>query len=224
MTPANNMVVKKAKGAEEPAKERRGLTDNQRWVYGFTLLFFSLFVLLSVVSYYFYWADDQGAVRGGSLWEGDVAVLNNGGKVGALLGHWIVGEWFGLFGIAIPVVLMILSLRIMRYRPLFLRKSVRLSLIVMILGSLSLGFLFGSKWAVFGTGLGGAHGILISGWIASYLGGLGTGLLLLLAWVLLALRLDDARVGAEDYGGILVALSPNPVSDGGGYSALIGET
>ena len=43
-------------------------------------------------------------------------------------------------------------------------------------------------------------------------------------WLLLALRLDDARVGAEDYGGILVALSPNPVSDGGGYSALIGET
>ena len=42
--------------------------------------------------------------------------------------------------------------------------------------------------------------------------------------MLLALRLDDARVGAEDYGGILVALSPNPVSDGGGYSALIGET
>lgn len=37
--------------------------------------------------------------------------------------------------------------------------------------------------------------------------------------MLLALRLDDARVGAEDYGGILVALSPNPVSDGGGYSA-----
>lgn len=203
MTPANNMVVKKGKGAEEPAKERRGLTDNQRWVYGFTLLFFSLFVLLSVVSYYFYWADDQGAVRGGSLWEGDVAVLNNGGKVGALLGHWIVGEWFGLFGIAIPVVLMILSLRIMRYRPLFLRKSVRLSLIVMILGSLSLGFLFGSKWAVFGTGLGGAHGILISGWIASYLGGLGTGLLLLLAWVLLAVYVNRNtirvvnRVGKE---------------------------
>lgn len=43
--------------------------------------------------------------------------------------------------------------------------------------------------------------------------------------MLLALRLDDARVGAEDYGGILVALSPNPVSDGrAAYSALIGET
>lgn len=40
--------------------------------------------------------------------------------------------------------------------------------------------------------------------------------------MLLALRLDGARVGEEDYGGILVALSPNCLSDGGGYSALIG--
>lgn len=196
-------VAKKDKNAEKSTRERKGLTDNQRWVYGFMLFFFSLFVLLSVVSYYFYWADDQGAVRGGALWKGEVSVLNNGGKLGALLGHWIVGEWFGVFGIAIPVVLTILSLRIIRYRPLFLRKSVRLSLIVMILGSLSLGFLFGSKWTVFGTGLGGAHGILVAAWIESYLGGLGTGLLLLLAWILLAVYINRNtikvvnRVGKE---------------------------
>lgn len=40
--------------------------------------------------------------------------------------------------------------------------------------------------------------------------------------LLLALRVDGARVGSEDYGDILVALSPTPVSDGGGYNALIG--
>ena len=40
--------------------------------------------------------------------------------------------------------------------------------------------------------------------------------------LLLAVRVDDARVGQEDYGPILVALSPTPVSDGGGYHALIG--
>ena len=34
--------------------------------------------------------------------------------------------------------------------------------------------------------------------------------------------LDRAQVGAEDYGGILVALSPTRLSDGGGYSALVG--
>lgn len=40
--------------------------------------------------------------------------------------------------------------------------------------------------------------------------------------LLLAVRVDRAQVGGEDYGPILVALSPTPVSDGGGYSALIG--
>ena len=40
--------------------------------------------------------------------------------------------------------------------------------------------------------------------------------------LLLALRLDRVRVGQEDYGSILVAFSPTPLSDGGTYSALIG--
>ena len=40
--------------------------------------------------------------------------------------------------------------------------------------------------------------------------------------MLLALRMDTVQVGERDYGGILVALSPTPVSDGGGYGALIG--
>jgi stage II sporulation protein GA (sporulation sigma-E factor processing peptidase) len=40
--------------------------------------------------------------------------------------------------------------------------------------------------------------------------------------MLLAVRMDAVRVGERDYGGILVALAPNRLSDGGGYSALIG--
>lgn len=40
--------------------------------------------------------------------------------------------------------------------------------------------------------------------------------------LLLAVKVDRAQVGEEDYGPILVALSPTPLSDGGGYSALIG--
>ena len=40
--------------------------------------------------------------------------------------------------------------------------------------------------------------------------------------MLLALRLDGARVGTEEYGKILVALSPTRLTDGGGYNALIG--
>lgn len=40
--------------------------------------------------------------------------------------------------------------------------------------------------------------------------------------LLLALRADRVKVGGEDYGPLLVALSPTSLTDGGGYCALIG--
>lgn len=40
--------------------------------------------------------------------------------------------------------------------------------------------------------------------------------------LLLAVRVDRAKVAGEDYGPILVALAPGRLSDGGGYNALIG--
>lgn len=41
--------------------------------------------------------------------------------------------------------------------------------------------------------------------------------------LLLAVRTDRAVLGRRELRGLLVALSPTPVSDGGGYQALIGE-
>lgn len=40
--------------------------------------------------------------------------------------------------------------------------------------------------------------------------------------MLLAVKADSVVIGKQDYGSLLVALSPTPVSDGGGYQALIG--
>jgi len=40
--------------------------------------------------------------------------------------------------------------------------------------------------------------------------------------LLLAVKADQVRIGAVECGPLLVALSPTPVSDGGGYRALIG--
>lgn len=40
--------------------------------------------------------------------------------------------------------------------------------------------------------------------------------------LLLAVRLDRVRIGEREYSGVLAALSPNRLSDGGTYSALVG--
>jgi len=42
--------------------------------------------------------------------------------------------------------------------------------------------------------------------------------------LLLCVRLDGVRLGGEERGAMLAALSPTPVSDGGNYKALIGTT
>lgn len=213
---------------DNSTKQGKQLSDNQRWVYGFMLLFLALFILLSVVSYYFTWADDQDVVQWGALWSTTgQAVENVAGKFGAALANQIVGQWFGVFGIGIPIVFIILAIRIMMLRRMFLRRSVRITLIAMILGSISMGFLFGTKWGLFGTGLGGAHGIYISVWLSSLIGFLGTGLLLLMSWILLAVYINRNtikvvnRVGKEivdtgaKVGGAVgkqaaVLITPNP--------------
>lgn len=42
--------------------------------------------------------------------------------------------------------------------------------------------------------------------------------------MLLALRMESSKIAGKSMGNLLVALSPNPVDDGGGYQALIGGT
>ncbi len=185
------MATKKTPAAAAKQPKPKGLSDNQRWAYGLILLAIAIFVLVSVVSFFFFWRDDQSVTQWGQIFAASgEEVRNLGGKLGAVTANSIVGEWFGLFGICIPVVLIILALRIMRFKPMFLRKSVRLSLILMILGSIALGYLFDEAWGVFGSGLGGAHGIYVARWLKSVLGLVGTGLLLLLAFIIYAVYIN----------------------------------
>ncbi len=183
------------------AKPRRELTENQRWVYGFMLLVVGIVVLISVCSYFFYWSDDQSILRGGGGPDESRVVMNNCGKAGAWIGDMIVGQWFGVFGIAIPIVILILALRIMRWRPPALRRSVRIALFTMIIGSLFLGFFFGTKWEIFGSGLGGAHGIIVSDWLKSVLGSAGTLVVLAGAAVLLGVYITRSTIRViNDFG------------------------
>jgi len=185
------MATKKTPAAAAKQPKPKGLSDNQRWAYGLILLAVAVFMLVSVVSFFLFWRDDQSVTQWGQIFTSSgEEVRNLGGKLGAVMANSMVGEWFGLFGICIPVVLIILALRIMRFKSMFLRKSVRLSLILMILGSIALGYLFDEAWGIFGSGLGGAHGIYVARWLKSVLGLVGAGLLLLLAFIIYAVYIN----------------------------------
>ena len=172
--------------APKERKQRWQPTENQRWVVCFTLLFLSLFVIVSIISYYFTWRTDQ---MGG-------AVANNGGSVGYKIANLLVGDWFGLLALGVPIVVIILSLRIMLNKKAFWERSIRITLTLMILGSVTLGFFFGTNGSVFGSGLGGKVGIDVARWLQGYIGKMGVALLIFMCWMLFAVFINRRTITA----------------------------
>ena len=173
---------------EEPVKERvplgerLKLSDNQRWVLCFILFFVSAFITLSIVSHYFTWRADQ---MGG-------AVSNSGGAWGLMIANLLVRDWFGIFALCIPVAGFLLSLRVSRGESGYAGRVVKILLMIMVLGSLTFGFVTRADGA-FGSGIGGKMGIDVAEWVSGYIGRLGLGLLLCMCWVLVAVYINSKR-------------------------------
>ena len=165
-----------------PLRERLKLTDNQRWVLCFILFFMSAFVTISVISHYFTWRADQ---MGG-------AVTNSGGSWGVKIADFLVGDWFGVFALLIPIAGFLLSLRVSRGESGYAGRVVKIMLLGMVLGSITLGFITKADGA-FGSGLGGKMGIDVAEWLMGYLGNLGVGLLLFMCLVLFAVYVNSQR-------------------------------
>ena len=190
--------TKKSKTVRAERKKRFRLTDNQKWAVGLVLFFAALFTLWLCVSYFFTWNADQ-SVGGGFESASRAVPTGEKGTMGVRLANLLVGRGFGVFAVAIPVMLAIVGLRLMRFRPARLERSVRITFTAMILGSVTLGLVFGTNWGVFGTGLGGETGIFAAKWLRGAIGIVGAGLLLLCLWILLAVyisRKNIARVNS----------------------------
>ena len=180
--------VKKSKPGKN--KKRFHITDDQKWRLGLVLLFFAAYVGYVCVSYFFTWSADQGVLGSAA----HAVPTGEKGSFGVRFGDFLIGQGFGVFGIAIPVILFIVGLRLMRYKSPRLERSVRITFAAMILGSLTLGLVFGTKWGVFGTGLGGSLGIFAAQWLRGTIGLIGSGLALLCLWILLAVYINRKTI------------------------------
>lgn len=189
----------------------------QRWIMGLFIFVIGLYILATQVSFFFTWKSDQAIVEWSTLAEATENVAENvGGHLGAILANQMITKWFGFFAIAIPIIMIIVALRIMRYRPTFLRKSVRVSVVVMIIGSVALAYLCNNAlwdWTVFGSGPGGMHGIFISQWLNTSLGYVGAGLVIFLAIVLLAVYININTINILNKVGKGVVDSSKKVAD-----------
>ena len=167
-------------------KPQRTNSDSLRWVGGIVLLFIAVFALSAVFFSYFCWAGDQSGLQMSAEDRNTLNVTfdNPCGGLGAWIGYWLVDRAFGLFGILIPVMLSVLGVRIIRQRPLLLNHSVLSLVLVMILGSLTLGFSLPKLTLISSTGMGGDFGVSVSELLHLHIGTVGTIILLVVGWIL----------------------------------------
>lgn len=168
-------------------KVQRSNSDSARWVAGLLLLFIGLFAASAVLFSFFTWAADQSGLLLSPEERATLGVEpgNLCGWAGARLGRLLVDNSFGVSGILIPVMVLLVGVRVIRQRPLLFNHSILSLFLVLILSSLTLGFAFSDKWSLCSsTGWGGAFGIETAALLRTHIGVLGTLILLLGCWIL----------------------------------------
>lgn len=178
-------MPEKTKKEKKPNRFQRFFTDEKfKITLGIALIFFGAYLTLSFVSYFFTWKADQSFENGEILSEASVTVENWSGKSGAKIASFFINSCFGISSFGFPFMLFITGLRLITVRLLPLRKTLLITLSVIILSSLVFGFLFGTAGGFLGSGLGGSYGYFITQWLNSILGIFGTALLLILTTLL----------------------------------------
>ena len=159
---------------------------------GIAVLVFTLFTLVSTLSYLFTWQADQSLMSRPDMMDKTVDVANWGGKLGYRWSAFLVSRCFGLGSFALIFLMGAVAYRLFFWnRHIGLLKTTFITVSGTFLASLVLSFVsmtFGSDTA-FGGGLGGDAGHAVIAWLDNLTGRFVTALIIIalsVAWLLLA--------------------------------------
>lgn len=200
----NVRTDKGSSGRASDGKRVRSKAEIARWIFGLLLLLAGIFILFATVLYLFHWKHDNALLDGNPFKE---AFGNPCGPYGAKLGNIFICKSFGLFGLLVPVMLILLGIRIVAKNLRILNHSILSLLLVSILGSLTLGLMFGTRWDVFGSGLGGDLGVAVSKLLVDeYIGAIGAWIAVILGWILTCIFINANFINAMNHAGKLVVM------------------
>ena len=177
---------KRARNNRKPVAEERSTGDTVLWILGLLFAACGLVLLVAVLSYFFNWRADYDVLFGQDLVDTDsrVEVGNMCGKFGVYVGMYLVTRAFGLFGILLPVVLVVIGLHMIIRQFRYMAHTVLSLMLVTIFGSLTLGLLFADNWDMFCSGWGGAIGIEVGGLLLREIGPFGSWIVNTVGWIL----------------------------------------
>ena len=185
--------------------------QTMRWTVGLIMLFAGIYLLLAILFYLLNWKVDCSALADYARFKGNedrlamITFENLCGRNGASIANLLIGKTFGLFGVVIPFLLMILALRITRLRTLHFNRMMSIGVLILLLGTLTLGFIFKEDWGVFGSGLGGRWGIDAAAIITQSIGPIGTILVILVGWILTGVYINRSFINKVNKAGEVIA-------------------
>lgn len=155
-------------------------------VTGLVVAVFTIFTLVSAASYLFTWKADQSLLSEPDMLDGNVAVHNMGGKLGYRWGHFLVGRCFGLGSFSLVILLFAVSARLFfRNRSIGVLRTAVITVSGALLSSVILSFFssLAGPDTIFGGGLGGDCGSVISSALINLVGKVVTFVILAVAVV-----------------------------------------
>ena len=164
---------------------------NTKWIVGVITVFTGMFLLLAVGVSFFSLKHDVAILQGVPTDNPTIVheLSNMCGTFGAKVGWWLVTRSFGLCGIIIPIIIMLLGAGLIASFSRKLNHLMTSLAFVALVGSLTLGLAFGTKWDMFGSGIGGGYGIELASLLTRYIG-LGAWIVVLAAWIMVGIYMN----------------------------------
>ncbi len=176
-----------------PLRERIAVLredERARIALGLFMLLFSVFLIIAFTSYLFTWKQDQNVLETNwftFIFKTDLPVANFAGKIGALFAALFVYDLFGVASYGFLFLSVLWGLYLVHVDTFALRKTSRYTFFLMIWLSISLSFIFGDT----NTIPGGSFGYVLSRWLSSFLGNIGTGFAIFLSlFIFLAFTIE----------------------------------
>ena len=180
---AQRVKKQTVKSKSTPQTAATSSNDNLLWMMGFVLLIVGVISFFSVLSHFFHWSSDLSALRNDEELSGVVVPFENiCSSMGAHIANWFVDCSFGVFGIIIPIFIVVIGWRIFRKKALHLNHFALSAALLLIMGALTLGYV-GSRFDV-GYDIGGRFGHACATDLTAVIGHFGMIVLLLAGWVI----------------------------------------
>ena len=130
-------------------------------------------MLIAFTSYIFTWQVDYDKVSGSvvSVLSPSVKTENWLGNFGAMISNLFIGHWFGIASFGFVLLFFIWGIRLLTGLTLLpLKKTLRISIFIILWTSVTLGFMFHTSHLFLGGGI----GYFTSGWLENFSGKAGT--------------------------------------------------